>query len=143
MNLWLLGGQDGGRNRQGVWDGHVRTDIFKMNNQQGHIVWHMGLCSMLCGNLSGRGIWGRMDTCVCMTESICYSLETITTITSYTQIQSKKVFKKRISGHIFKPSFNFSKQCFVIFNIQVFLAYLLSDVFPNISHFCAIVNDTV
>ena len=25
-----------GWNRQGVWDGHVHTDIFKMDNQQGH-----------------------------------------------------------------------------------------------------------
>ena len=30
MNLWLLGGRDS----QGVWDGHVYTAIFKMDNQQ-------------------------------------------------------------------------------------------------------------
>ena len=23
-------------------------------------------CSMLCANGSGRGFWGRMDTCICM-----------------------------------------------------------------------------
>ena len=28
----------GGRDSQGVWDGHVRTAIFKMNNQQGAII---------------------------------------------------------------------------------------------------------
>ena len=28
-------GKDGGRNRQGVWDGHVHIAIFKMDKQQG------------------------------------------------------------------------------------------------------------
>ena len=35
---------------------------------------------MSCGSLSGRGVWGRMDTCVCMVESLCCSAETITTL---------------------------------------------------------------
>ena len=31
------------------------------------------------------GVWGRMDTCICMAESLCYSPETITTLLiSYT-----------------------------------------------------------
>ena len=25
---------------------------------------------MLCGNFYGREVWGRMDTCICMTESL-------------------------------------------------------------------------
>ena len=29
-----------GRNSQGVWDGHVDTAIFKMDNQQGPTVQH-------------------------------------------------------------------------------------------------------
>ena len=36
--------------------------------------------SMLCGNLDGRGVWGRMDTCICMAESLCRPPETITTL---------------------------------------------------------------
>ena len=52
MNLWLLGL---GKDSQGVWEGHVHTTIFKMSNQQGPIVQHMKLCSMLCGSLDGRG----------------------------------------------------------------------------------------
>ena len=31
MNLWLLGGKNGG-NGWGIWDQHVHTAIFKMNN---------------------------------------------------------------------------------------------------------------
>ena len=37
----------------------------------------MELCSMLCGSLIGRGVWGRMDTCKCLVESLPCSLETI------------------------------------------------------------------
>ena len=33
---------------------------------------------MLCGSLDGRGVWGRMDTCVCMAESLHCLPETIT-----------------------------------------------------------------
>ena len=43
-------------------------------------VWHRELCSMLCGSLDGRGVWRRMDTYVCMTESLPCSPETITTL---------------------------------------------------------------
>ena len=38
----------------------------------------MDLCSKLCGSLDGRGVWGRMDTCIYMAESLCYAPETIT-----------------------------------------------------------------
>ena len=46
---------------------------------------------MLCGSLDGRGVWGRMDTCMCMAESLPYSPEIITTLLiGYTPTQSKK-----------------------------------------------------
>ena len=44
---------------------------------------------MLCGSLDGTGVWGRMDTCICMAESP----ETITTLLIvYTPIQNKFFF---------------------------------------------------
>ena len=50
---------------------------------------------MLCGSLDGRGVWGRMDTCICMAESLCSSPEITTTLLiSATPIQNKKCFKK-------------------------------------------------
>ena len=61
MNLWLPGGKD-----WGVCDGHVHIAIFKMDNQQGPIVQHRELCSMLCCNPDGREVWGRTDTRTCM-----------------------------------------------------------------------------
>ena len=37
----------------------------------------------------GKGVWGRMDTCVCMAESLHYSPETTTTLLiGYTPIQN-------------------------------------------------------
>ena len=66
----------GGRDR--VWDPHVHTAIFKMDNQQGPTVKHRELCSMLCGSLDGKGVWRTMDTCICMAESFCCPPETVT-----------------------------------------------------------------
>ena len=30
----------------------------------------MELCSMLCASLNGKGVWERMDTFLCMVESL-------------------------------------------------------------------------
>ena len=64
----------------GVWDKHIHTamSIFKMDNQQGCTVQHKEVFFMLCGSLDGRGVWGRVDTCICMVESLCCPPETIT-----------------------------------------------------------------
>ena len=51
----------------------------------------MELCSVVCASMDGRGIWGRRETCICMTESLHHSSETVTTLLSnYTLIQNKK-----------------------------------------------------
>ena len=60
-----------------------------MDNQLAPTVQHVELCSMFCDSLDGSGVWGRMDTCVCMAESLHGSTETITTVlTSYAPIQN-------------------------------------------------------
>ena len=48
---------------------NVYTAILTMDNQQGPTVYHTELCSTLYGSLNGR-IWGKMDTCVHMAESL-------------------------------------------------------------------------
>ena len=49
----------------------------------------MELCSMLCASLNGRGVLGGIDTCMCMTDLLHRSPETITTLLmGYTPIQS-------------------------------------------------------
>ena len=35
---------------------------------------------MLPGSLDGRGVWGRMDTCVYMAEFLCSGPESVTTL---------------------------------------------------------------
>ena len=35
---------------------------------------------MLCGSLDGRGVLGRMDTCICMAEFLCFPPETVTVL---------------------------------------------------------------
>ena len=53
---------------------------------------------MLSGSLDGRGVWGGMDTCICMAESLCCPPETITTLYSNacTPVQNKFKVKKKI-----------------------------------------------
>ena len=54
----------------------------------------MELCSMLCGSLDGRGIWERIDACMCMAESLHCAPKTITTLLiGYNPTQNKN-FKK-------------------------------------------------
>ena len=80
-----------GRDSQGVGDGLVHTAIFKMGDQQGPTVQHMELCSILCGRLDGRGVCGRRDPCICMTEFLRCSPETTTTLLiGYTPVQNEK-----------------------------------------------------
>ena len=40
--------------------------IFKMDNLEGHT----GNSAELCGSLDGKGVWGRMDTCICMAKPL-------------------------------------------------------------------------
>ena len=84
-----------GRDSWGVWDGHVHMAMFKIDSQQGPTGEHMELCSMLYGSLDGRGVWERMDTCVCMAGSFSAHLNlSHCLLIFYTPIQNKK-FKNR------------------------------------------------
>ena len=66
-----------------------------MHTQQGPPVWHRELFSVLCGSLDGSGVWGRVDTCIHMAESLHYSPETITTLLfGHTPTQNKKFLKR-------------------------------------------------
>ena len=49
-----------GKPKLGVWDGHIHTAIFKIDNQKGHTVQHRELCSVLCNNLNGKKILKRI-----------------------------------------------------------------------------------
>ena len=47
--------------------------------RKGQGVWDQ-LCSVLRNSLDVREVWGRMDTCICVAESLCCSPETVTTL---------------------------------------------------------------
>ena len=78
-----------GKEELGSLYGHVHNVIFKTDNQQGPTVEPRELCSMLCGSLDGRGLWGRMDTCICMAESLCHSPEIITLFVNWLHSKTK------------------------------------------------------
>ena len=72
----------------------LHTGTFKTDTEQAPTRQHRELFSMLCGSLDGRGVWGQVDTCICMAEPLSCSLEIITAwLIGYIPIQSKK-FKK-------------------------------------------------
>ena len=49
---------------------------------------------MVYGSLDEKDVWGRMDTCICMAETLCCPPETITALLiGYTSIQNKKFEK--------------------------------------------------
>ena len=93
--LMVSRGEDGGRDSQGVWDGHGHTAVFNLKTQ-GPAVLHRELCSMSCGSLGGRDVWGGMDTCTCTAKCLHCPPETNTTVLiSYTSIKNKKLKKKK------------------------------------------------
>jgi len=64
--------------------------------------WNSDQCSV--AGWMGRGVGGRMDICLCMTESLHCSPETITTLLNgYTPTHKKKLKKHfKICKQIFK-----------------------------------------
>ena len=60
-------------------------------NQQGCTIKHRELWSILC-NLSGRQIWKRTFTCICITESLCCTPKTNTKLFTNDILQDKKFF---------------------------------------------------
>ena len=55
-----------------------------------------GLTSRKAGSARiGREVWGRMDTCICMAESLHCSHKTIALLIGYTLIQNKKFLREK------------------------------------------------
>ena len=69
----------GGRDKHGFGDQNVHTVKLKVDNQQGPAGAQGTLLSVMW-QAGGKGLWGRMHTCIWTAESL-YSLpETITTL---------------------------------------------------------------
>ena len=49
------------------------------------------LCSIFCSKVNGKRIWKRINTHICITESLCCTPETNTTLlTNYEPIKNEK-----------------------------------------------------
>ena len=66
-----MGGRDG---REFGLDRYTLLYVKWITNKD-LFVEHMRLCSMLCCSLDGRGVWGKIDTCVWMIESLAVHLK--------------------------------------------------------------------
>ena len=79
---------------------------------------------MSCGNLDKRGVWGKMDTCICMAEFLYCSPETTTQLLlSYIPIQSKK-FKLWVKKKVKNRFFYFSYPLLIFPLFSEFFLYL-------------------
>ena len=86
-----------------------------MDTQQGPTIQHKELCSVLCVSLDGRGVQGRMNTCTCMVESLCFCPpKTITTLLiGYTPTQNVLCVVAQLCPTLCNPmdcSYGFSRQ---------------------------------
>ena len=63
-----------------------------MANQQGPTREHMELCSKVMWQPGWEGVWGRMDTCICMAEFLHCPPENVRTLLiGCTPLQNKKL----------------------------------------------------
>ena len=66
MNLWLWRGRGkGGEKIDWEFENDVHSATFKIDHQQAPTVQHRELGSMFCNNLNGKGIFKRINTCIC------------------------------------------------------------------------------
>ena len=77
-----------------VWVSYITTPSTKRYQSQ--------LCSILCNNLNGKRISRRIDTCICITESLCCTPETnkhniANQLYSNIKLKLKKKKKKPVS----------------------------------------------
>ena len=75
----LTRGKDGGRDSSGVWDQQVH--ICTHDKQQGPAVYVVqGTLFNVVWQPGWEGSWGRVDTSSCVTESLRWPPDTITTL---------------------------------------------------------------
>ena len=93
----------------------------------------MELCSILCGNLDGRGSCGKMDTYICIAESLQHSPETITTLLiSCTPIQNNKfkLWGKRLQKNKIEKKFPTS----LVWNISLTPGFPIPQDYLNLTY---------
>ena len=84
------------------------------------------ICSVLRNSQNRRGVWGRMDTWVCIAESLCCPPEIITALLISCECKSHSVMSDSLRPHGLYSPWNFSGQ-----NTGVGSLSLLQDIFPT------------
>ena len=74
----VAGRRVGGNNREFGMDMYILLYLKEITNR--NLFYTTGSSALLCGSLDGRGVCGRMDTGLCMAESLCCVPETIPTL---------------------------------------------------------------
>ena len=75
----------------------IYTTMFKINNQQGPTVQHRELCLIFWEYyINGKRFFKKIDTCLCITESLCCTPETNTTSLINCAPIKINFFKKRL-----------------------------------------------
>ena len=83
MNLQLPGGK--------VGKGKIGSLGLTCNNQKGLTIQHRELRSIFCNNLNGKKNWKRIDTYICISDSICFVPEANTIVNQlYATIKFKE-----------------------------------------------------
>ena len=62
------------------WDWLMHAVVDRMTGQQEPAVQQREFCLIFCDNLYEKRIWKRVEVCTCITESLCGTEETITTL---------------------------------------------------------------
>ena len=72
----------GGGGKNGGWEFGIdmSTLLYLKWVTNKNLLYGTGNPAVLCGSLDGRGVWGRMDTCICVAEVLRCPPETITTL---------------------------------------------------------------
>ena len=88
MSLWLLGGGEGwGERILREFEMNMYTLLYLKWITNKDLLYSPG-SSVQC-YVDGRGVWGRMDMCICKAESLFCPHETTTTLfIGYTPIQN-------------------------------------------------------
>ena len=75
MNLWLRGG----KNNYALWEGHVHTATFNMDNQQRPIYSTWNSAQLFVAAWMKESL-GERDACPCLSASLCRSPQTTTVL---------------------------------------------------------------
>ena len=78
LKISVLNTLFGGERCLGVWDWHMHTTVYGMDGHWGPAVQHGELYSIFYDNLHGKRIF--IDMCICITISLCCTVEINTTL---------------------------------------------------------------